>query len=119
MRVHELTLMIGTNQPAALARFYGDVLGLPRRTRSHDPVFEVAGSYIRILDHSGIHGPNGDPARMQLNLFVDDVRAEWRRLRAQGVAFVREPQAEPWGGLVATMTDPDGNYVQILEFMPR
>ncbi|MXY78139.1 MAG: hypothetical protein F4Y94_00135 [Chloroflexi bacterium] len=119
MRVHELTLMIGTNQPAALARFYGDVLGLPRRTQSHDPVFEVAGSYIRILDHSGIHGPNGDPARMQINLFVDDVQSEWRRLRAEGVVFVREPQAEPWGGLVATITDPDGNYVQILEFMPR
>ena len=119
MQIHELTLMIGTDQPAALAHFYGDVLGLPRRTKSHDPVFEVAGSYIRILDHSGVRGASADPARMQINLFVDDVRAEWRRLSGQGVVFVREPQAEPWGGLVATMTDPDGNYVQILEFKPR
>ena len=119
MQVHELTLMIGTQQPAALARFYGDVLGLPRRMQSHDPVFEVAGAYIRILDHSAISGASADPARMQINLFVDDVRAEWRRLSARGVAFVREPQAEPWGGLVATMTDPDGNYVQIIEFVPR
>lgn len=115
MEVHEITLMIGTDQPNALAHFYGDVLGLQRLTQYHDPVFRAAGGNIRILHHSRIAGRTTQPARMQINLFVDDVRAEWRRVAAAGVHFVREPEDESWGGVVATMEDPDGNYVQILQ----
>ena len=115
MDVRELTLMIGTNQPEALARFYGEVLGLERLGQYNDPVFRAAGGNIRILDHSEITGRTSQPARMQINLFVDDVRTEWARIAAAGVRVVREPEEESWGGVVATMEDPDGNYVQILE----
>lgn len=115
MQVRELTLMIGTEQPDALAHFYGDVLGLERLPQYNDPVFRAAGGNIRILNHSGVAGRTTQPARMQINLFVDDVRAEWERIAAQGVRFVREPEKESWGGVVATMEDPDGNYVQILQ----
>ena len=80
MRVHELTVMIGTNQPDALARFYGEILGLIRVERFADPVFEAAGGFIRILDHSEISGPTLEPARVQINLFVDDVAAEFARV---------------------------------------
>ena len=80
MRVHELTVMIGTDQPDALARFYGEILGLTRVERFADPVFEAAGGFIRILDHSEISGPTVEPARVQINLFVDDVAAEFARI---------------------------------------
>ena len=80
MQVHELTVMIGTDQPDALARFYGEILGLTRVERFADPVFEAAGGFIRILDHSEISGPTVEPARVQLNLFVDDVAAEFARI---------------------------------------
>ena len=118
MDVQELTLMIGTEQPQALARFYGQVLGLERVAEFQDPVFRAAGGFIRILGHSGIAGRTREPARMQINLFVADVRAEWARIAPQGVRFVREPEVESWGGVVATMEDPDGNYVQIIQEGP-
>ena len=91
MEVRELTLMIGTDQPEALARFYGEVLGLERLPQYRDPVFRAAGANIRILAHSGIAGRTSEPARLQINLFVADVRTEWERIAAQGVRFVRGP----------------------------
>lgn len=115
MQVRELTLMIGTAQPKALARFYGDVLGLRRVKRFADPVFEAGGGFIRILNHSGISGSTAEPARIQINLFVDDVEAEYARAAGWGVRCERPPSRESWGGLVATLCDPDGNFVQLLE----
>ena len=117
MRVHELTVMIGTNQPDALARFYGEILGLTRVERFADPVFEAAGGFIRILDHSEISGPTVEPARVQINLFVDDVAAEFARIIKHDVAVQRPPTRESWGGQVATLRDPDGNHVQLLEML--
>ena len=115
VEVREFTVMIGTAQPEALARFYGDVLGLERVGRFRDPVFRAGAGFIRVLDHSQIRGRNPQPARMQINLFVDDARAEVERVRAQGVRVVREPEREFWGGVVATLEDPDGNYVQLIQ----
>ena len=117
MEVRELTVMLGTDQPSALARFYGEVLGLRRVERFADPVFEAAGGFIRILDHSAISGPTREPARAQINLFVDDVEAEFARVLATdaSVEVHRAPERESWGGLVATLRDPDGNFVQLLE----
>ena len=117
MEVRELTLMLGTDQPSALARFYGEVLGLRRVERFADPVFEAAGGFIRILDHSEISGPTREPARAQINLFVDDVESEFARVLAadRSVEVHRPPEREAWGGLVATLRDPDGNFVQLLE----
>ena len=117
MEVRELTLMVGTNQPDALAQFYGDVLGLERMPQFRDPVYAAAGGYIRILDHSEVSGPTQEPARMQINLFVDDVAAEFARIAEHGAPVLRAPSRERWGGLVATLCDPDGNYVQLLELL--
>ncbi len=39
-------------------------------------------------------------------------------LAAAGVQFIREPEREEWGGLITTMLDPDGNYVQLISFKP-
>ncbi len=115
MRIHELAIMIGTDQPESMTAFYGESLGLERVKRFEGIVFNLAGINVRILPHTKISGSSRDPARHQLNLFVDDVAAEFTRLRAQGVPFVREPELEFWGGTVATMQDPDGNYVQLLQ----
>jgi len=51
----------------------------------------------------------GIPTRDQERSFAcDDVQATYRQLRARGVAFVSEPQKQPWGEF-ATFKDPDGN----------
>ena len=119
MEVRELTIMVGTEQIEAMTRFYGTTLGLERVTKFRDPVFEAAGGFIRLLDHSEISGPTLEPARMQINLFVDDVSGEFARVMSvdASVRVHRSPERESWGGEVATLLDPDGNFVQLLELV--
>ena len=119
MEVRELTIMVGTDQIEAMTRFYGSSLGLERMSRFRDPVFAAAGGFIRLLDHSEISGPTLEPARVQINLFVDDVSVEFRRvmLADPEIQVHRPPERESWGGEVATLLDPDGNFVQLLELV--
>ncbi len=119
MKVRELTIMVGTDQIDAMTRFYGETLALERVAKFRDPVFEAAGGFIRLLDHSEISGPTLEPARMQINLFVDDVSGEFQRVISNDptIRVHRQPERESWGGEVATLLDPDGNFVQLLELV--
>lgn len=105
----------------AMRRFYVETLGLiPRSDRATFVSFAwgaEAGLDVRlsIAVHAGVEGTARDPLRMMLNLGVADIHAVAERLRAQGVAFTRPPEQEPWGGWVATFADPDGNTLQLLQ----
>ena len=60
-----------------------------------------------------------EPARVIVNLHVDDAEATARHLDAVGVTWLApleyREQAGAWFG---TVLDPDGNYVQIIELTP-
>jgi len=59
-----------------------------------------------------------DPARHMVALSADDVDAEWARLKAAGVEFVEDPT--DYGTLrIATLKDPDGNLLQLLQPLRR
>lgn len=116
----------------ALREFYVETLGLtPRHDREHFVNFQwaapVAPSESRAGDprphdlrltisvHAGVEGAARDPLRIMINLEVADIHAVAARLRGAGVEFTRPPEQEPWGGWIATMQDPDGNTVQLLQ----
>jgi len=48
-----------------------------------------------------------------LEFLVDDVDAEWRRLRGSLDAVVTEPTTMPWGNRALLFRDPDGNLVNL------
>jgi aminoglycoside 6'-N-acetyltransferase I len=50
-----------------------------------------------------------------LSFTVDDVRATHAALVARGVVFSGAPEAQGWGGVIATLRDPDGNELQIAQ----
>lgn len=99
-----------------LLPFYRDVLGL--KVGFESPGFVVLGepgaAALALGTHSDVHGPNADPARHMVGLATDDVTADWKRLKAAGVAFIEDPT--DYGTLrIATLKDPEGNLVQLLE----
>jgi predicted enzyme related to lactoylglutathione lyase len=51
-----------------------------------------------------------------VGLTTDDVHAEYERLRAAGIEFVDPPTNFDDGVTIATCKDPEGNYVQIMQF---
>lgn len=104
---------------AAMRTFYVDTLGLtPSADRALRTAFDWRSGDLRmrliLMPHSELDGPARDPYRTMLNFQVDDIDTVAARLRAQGIAFLREPSPESWGR-VATVADPDGNLVQLFQ----
>jgi len=115
MQVDELTVLLASRDPERLATFYDQVLGLERRPSQNHAVFRVGGATLRLIDHSEVGPRSPEPQRIMFNLFVKDVRAEVARLQPLQVTLVRPPAQMTWGGYVATLADPDGNYLQLIE----
>lgn len=106
------------NLPRMLT-FYRDTLGLPLHSYHETEgfaAFALGAVRFNIGRHSEIAGPARDPLRIMPHLGVDDIHAAHRRLTAQGIPFLRAPEQEHWGGWVATLRDPDGNVLQLLQF---
>jgi len=100
-----------------LLPFYRDVLGLTVRLQTPGfVVFGEAGAPALALgSHSEVRGRNADPARHMVGLATDDITADWKRLKAAGVEFVEDPK--DYGNLwIATLKDPEGNLLQLLQF---
>ena len=99
-----------------MARFYRDVIGLePRSDRDGFINFEWGDMRLTVARHSEVTGPSQDPKRIMVNLRTDEIVEAHKRLKAAGVEFSRPPEREPWGGWIATFSDPDGNTVQLMQ----
>lgn len=99
-----------------LLPFYRDALGL--KVGLETPGFVVLGElgapHLALGTHSEVRGRNADPARHMVALMTDDVRAEWTRLKNAGVEFVENP-TDYNNVRIATLKDPEGNLVQLVE----
>ena len=127
------------------ARFYEDQLGfirVGRWSKSEPYVQRIVGHYpdvtleiaylqiphtdvyLEILEYRGVPRTPVDPATANpgtghFSLYVDDLDALYRRLKADGVQFVSEVQtstAAPIpGSKIVYMIDPDGIRVELVE----
>ncbi len=99
-----------------LLPFYRDVLGLPVRLQVDGFVVlgDGAAPALALGTHSEVRGRNADPARHMVGLGTDDVDADCKRLASAGVEFVEKPT--DYGALrIATLKDPEGNLLQLLQ----
>ena len=119
MKPTSFIVNVTSEDPNRLKKFYADVVGLPPNPNIGEGAFEVMpGSSFIIDGHSEVKGPAKEPARVLTSFFVDDVHAEQERLKSKGVKFIREEGKEYWGGVISTFLDPDGNYIQLIEYKP-
>ena len=95
--------------------FYVDVLGLrPRSDREGFVNFELGAQRLTVTVHSELDGSATDPLRLMINLASDHIAADYDAAIDSGARSLRPPERESWGGVVATLADPDGNVVQLL-----
>ena len=109
-------LMIGTSEPEALAAFYEKVLQKPAEMKDTETGYwgwQVGSAFFLIGKHSEVNGQAGDPSRMIFNFETSQVKEEFKRIKALGAHVVKEPY-ELQGGWIATLSDPDGNYFQLV-----
>ena len=118
MNVTGLTIIINSDDPAGLFKFYTAVVGFAAKPEMGDHAVDAAGVGITFDSHSEAPDQAREPARQIVSVFVDDVAAEEARIEKQGVKFIRKQGKEYWGGIISTLVDPAGNYLQLIEFRP-
>ena len=91
---------------------YAALLGVaPQADESYYVGFEAAGQHIGLVPGGGPQGMTSPVAYWQ----VADIEAKLAEVTAAG-ATVKEPAREVGGGrLVATVTDPDGNVLGLMQ----
>lgn len=92
--------------------FYTGVVGLE--------VLREEPGYLRVGGESGFHigmeqrSPElVGAAGVEISIHVDDVAAEYERMRGLGVRFDAPPDAQDWGAVHAWFRDPDGYRLSI------
>ena len=102
--------------------FYRDMVGLGEIDTGVASAVLASGD-ARIMLRQVADMPRVDRRVVHLNLEVDDVHAEYDRLKAAGVEFVHRPrivsQGEHFEQWAATFRDPDGHAVTITRWEDR
>jgi len=108
------SLMIGTSQPKVLAEFYEKLFGRPADMVEGDwHMWQAGNCSLSVGEHSEVKGQAKEPSRIILNLETNAVKEEFERLKALNTTIVKEPY-EMGGGMIATLADPDGNFIQLM-----
>ena len=113
------SILVWTEDLKNLVPFYRDTLGLKATDIGDEfALFEIGGAQQLALGvHSEVKGKSKEPNRVMVNLDVDDIQAEYERLKSKGVQFIRPPTREPADEsmIIATLQDPDGNTLQLFQ----
>lgn len=108
----------------AARHFYSHVLGLPLKVDGsvHGYCVYRAGDVDLVVESVPADAPADDQALVGrftgLSFRVDDAAVAYRDLQVRGAAFTEPPSLQAWGGVLATLQDPSGNALQIVE-QPR
>lgn len=96
-------------------RFYEETLGLEKKYEySSYAGFECGGVEVGLIPRLE-EGQKIGQFSPPVGFLVDDVERVCHELKQKGVKFVKELHEEPWGGRQATISDPDGNVLEILQ----
>lgn len=122
MQLH--TARIFVQDLALAARFYEEILGLPLKADGRDQGFCVfgAGPMSLVVESVEADAPPEDLALVGrftgLSFDVADIQSKYTELSSRGVTFSGLPEPQSWGGILATLRDPAGNELQLVQ-QPR
>lgn len=105
------SLVLGSRDPQRLRAWYRAAFGA--RTDGNE-VLHLGGIALVIDGRDDLAAINPEPGRILLDVETDDARAVTAHLDELSVTWVAE-LAEREHGLFATLADPDGNYVQVIQ----
>lgn len=102
-------------------RFYAQSLGLPLKAdgSSHGYCVFDAGGADLVVESVPADAPPDDQSLVGrftgLSFAVDDIISRHLALQARGVPFSGPPERQFWGGTIATLQDPAGNGLQLVQ----
>jgi predicted enzyme related to lactoylglutathione lyase len=112
-------ILIGSDNPRRLADYYTKLLGKPGWDDGGYVGWLVGAAGLTVGPHSEVHGTNQEPGRLIFNFETPDVQGDFDTFKAAGATVVREPYnfEGPPDAWIATFSDPDGNYFQLVSPM--
>jgi predicted enzyme related to lactoylglutathione lyase len=119
-RMNLNSVLIGSEDPKRLAEFYTKLFGTPGWDEGGYTGWLIGAGGITVGPHDEVKGKNPQPGRLIWNIESTDVKGDFERLKAAGATVVREPYNPGEGEsemLIATFSDPDDNYFQLLSPM--
>jgi predicted enzyme related to lactoylglutathione lyase len=113
------SIMIGSEDPKGLVEYYTKLFGKPAFEDEAFSTWQFGTGWMSVGPHDQVKGKNPQPGRLLWNIETPDVKGEFDRLKATGATVVQEPYqpggaAEMW---IATFSDPDDNYFQLMSPM--
>jgi predicted enzyme related to lactoylglutathione lyase len=114
-------LLIGTENPDKLKDYYTKLFGKPGFDEGGYFGWQIGSGLLSFGPHDQVKGKNTTPGRIIWNITAADVQAEFKKLKAAGATVVKEPyemsDAPGQKVTIATLTDPDNNYFQLMSPM--
>jgi uncharacterized glyoxalase superfamily protein PhnB len=113
-----------TESVPRLVQFYEKVFSAQAAGDDHHSEFQIGGVNLAIFSRDGME--QMAPGSMSgagcgsftIAFEVEDVDAEYERLKTLAVEFVKPPQTHPWGARSFWFRDPDGNIIDLLTRVP-
>ncbi len=113
------SILIGSEDSERLAAYYRRVLGEPAFTGEGYTTWMIGSGAVTVGPHSEVKGRNTTPGRLIWNIESLDVRGDFERFQGAGATVVKAPyefEGMP-GTWIATFSDPDDNYFQLVSPM--
>jgi predicted enzyme related to lactoylglutathione lyase len=113
------SILIGSEDPQRLTGYYTRIFGKPGWEEGGYTGWQIGTGAITVGPHDQVKGQNTHPGRLIWNIESPDVKGDFERFKAAGATVVREPYnpgeaPEAW---IATFSDPDDNYFQLVSPM--
>ena len=114
MSVTRIVANLHAADPAGLARFYAEVLGLDASLDMGWIAFLQGRETQKIEMHAAREGGSGT-ALPVISIGVDNLDETLEALRARDVEIAYGPVTEPWGLRRFFFRDPEGNLVNLVD----
>lgn len=112
MRLNCINLV--STEPERLRSFYAMILQKPYNEIVPGRSEILVGEVKLVFTRTSVQTPV-NPDSCGLEFAVEDVDAQYRRLKQAGVAGCTEPVTYPWGWRAFGFCDPDGNHIDFVQ----
>lgn len=114
-----------TKDVPELSKFYSKVLEVEAEGNDTHAELKTKGVDMAIFSIEGMEDLAPDSMNgagygsFTINFKVEDVDAEYERIKALGVRFIKLPTTHPWGARSMWFRDPDGNIVNFVSIAKK
>lgn len=114
------SILLSSDNPKEIITFYTTVFDKkPDWAEADWAGFQVGNGFFSVGPHDKVHGKSKQPERILFNFETKEVSQEFDRIKKLGAKVIAEPyEMEGMEGMwIATFSDPDGNYFQLMSPM--